>query len=62
MTCAYCGTMLRCVSRFVAGAIVMPLEPGFYHKQKEIKDLFSFINGKIMDCFGIENREFKRWE
>ena len=45
----------------VAGAIVMPLCPGFYHKPKEIKDLFSFINGKILDCFGIENNEFKRW-
>ncbi len=46
----------------LAGAIVMPLAPGFYHKPKEIKDLFSFINGKIMDCLGIENTEFKRWE
>ena len=46
----------------LAGAIVMPLAPGFYHKPKEIKDLFSFINGKIMDCLEIENKEFKRWE
>ncbi|MFH1587649.1 MAG: UbiX family flavin prenyltransferase [Candidatus Diapherotrites archaeon] len=46
----------------LAGAIVMPLAPGFYHKPKEIKDVFSFINGKIMDCLGIENTEFKRWD
>ena len=45
----------------LAGAIVMPLCPGFYHKPKEIKDLFAFISGKIMDCLGIKNNEFKRW-
>ncbi|MCR4335628.1 MAG: UbiX family flavin prenyltransferase [archaeon] len=46
----------------VAGGIVLPLSPGFYHKPKEIKDLFAFINGKVMDCFEINNNEFKRWE
>jgi flavin prenyltransferase len=45
----------------VAGGIVMPLSPGFYHKPKEIKDLVSFISGKIMDCVGIKNEEFRRW-
>ncbi|MFH1390964.1 MAG: UbiX family flavin prenyltransferase [Candidatus Diapherotrites archaeon] len=46
----------------LAGGIVLPLSPGFYHKPKEIKDLLAFISGKVMDCFGIENSEFKRWE
>jgi len=46
----------------VAGGIVMPLSPGFYHKPKEIKHLFSFISGKVMDCFEIPNEEFKRWK
>jgi len=46
----------------LAGGIVLPLSPGFYHKPKEIKDLLAFISGKVMDCFGIENNEFKRWE
>ncbi|MFH1256007.1 MAG: UbiX family flavin prenyltransferase [Candidatus Diapherotrites archaeon] len=45
----------------VAGAIVMPLAPGFYHKPKELKDLYAFISGKAMDCLGIENTEFRRW-
>jgi len=45
----------------LAGGIVLPLSPGFYHEPKEIKDLFAFISGKVMDCFGITNNEFKRW-
>ena len=45
----------------IAGAIVLPLSPGFYHKPKDINDLISFIIGKIADLFGIENSEFKRW-
>ncbi len=46
----------------LAGGIVMPLCPGFYHKPKEIKDLLAFISGKAMDCLNIENNEFKRWK
>lgn len=46
----------------IAGAIILPLAPGFYHKPKELKDLFAFINGKIMDCLSIENEEFERWK
>ncbi len=45
----------------IAGATIMPLAPGFYHKPKELKDLYAFMNGKIMDSLGIENNEFKRW-
>ncbi|VVB98737.1 Flavin prenyltransferase UbiX [uncultured archaeon] len=45
----------------IAGGIVMPLCPAFYHKPKEIKDLEAFIVGKALDCLGIGNSEFGRW-
>ncbi len=45
----------------VYGVIVFPLSPAFYYKPKTIKDLESFITGKIMDLFGIKNEKFRRW-
>lgn len=46
----------------IYGAIIMPLSPGFYHKPKDIKELFDFITGKVLDLFGIKNDKFKRWK
>ena len=43
------------------GGIVFPLSPAFYHKPKNIKDLESFITGKLLDLFEIKNEKFKRW-
>lgn len=45
----------------LAGGIVLPLSPGFYHQPKELKDLIAFITGKLLDLFSIENEAFKRW-
>ena len=41
--------------------IVMPLSPGFYHQPTSIEDLYNFISGKVLDCLGIANQQFKRW-
>ncbi|MHA2053873.1 MAG: UbiX family flavin prenyltransferase [Candidatus Hodarchaeales archaeon] len=43
------------------GAIVLPLSPGFYHKPKQIQDLYDFISGKVLDCLDIPNKKYKRW-
>lgn len=45
----------------LAGAIVLPPVPGFYHEPKTIDDLLRQTAGKILDQFGIDHALFRRW-
>ena len=45
----------------LAGGIVLPASPGFYHRPKTISDLVDFVVGKALDAAGIKNKLFKRW-
>ena len=55
-----CLENLAKIARY--GGIIMPLSPGFYHRPKHINDMYNFITGKVLDCLGVENSKFKRWE
>ncbi|MFA6213948.1 MAG: UbiX family flavin prenyltransferase [Candidatus Micrarchaeia archaeon] len=46
----------------LAGGIILPASPGFYHKPKKVEDLVDFVVGKTLDAVGIENSLFKRWK
>jgi polyprenyl P-hydroxybenzoate/phenylacrylic acid decarboxylase-like protein len=46
----------------LAGAIVLPPVPAFYHQPKTIEDLLNQTVGKILDQFGISHELFRRWE
>ncbi len=46
----------------IAGAIIAPACPGFYHEPKELTDVIDFVVGKVLDLVGIDHSLFKRWK
>ena len=44
------------------GGIVMPPMPAFYALPKTIDDLVAHTVGRIMDLFGVETKQVKRWK
>lgn len=45
----------------VAGGVVLPAMPGWYHGVRSIDDLVDFIVSRILDQFGIDNAIISRW-
>ncbi len=43
------------------GVFVVPAMPAFYHKPKKIEDFVDFVVGRVLDCFDVENKLFKRY-
>lgn len=46
----------------LAGGIVLPACPGFYHKPSSVMDMVDFVVGKMLDQIGVQNKLFKRWK
>jgi polyprenyl P-hydroxybenzoate/phenylacrylic acid decarboxylase-like protein len=46
----------------LAGAVVMPPVPAFYHRPETIDDLLRQTAGKVLDQFGLDHKLFERWQ
>ena len=44
-----------------AGAVILFLAPGFYHRPQTIDDLVDFVVARALDQLGLENALAKRW-
>jgi polyprenyl P-hydroxybenzoate/phenylacrylic acid decarboxylase-like protein len=45
----------------LAGAVILPPVPAFYHRPQTIEDLLLHTCGKVLDLLGIEHELFARW-
>lgn len=44
------------------GVTILPAMPGFYNHPQTVNELIDFVVGKTLDCIGIENNCYERWE
>ena len=44
-----------------AGGIVLPANPGFYHRPERVDDVVDYIVARILDHLGIEQDLMSRW-
>ena len=45
-----------------AGAVIMPLTPGFYHGPKTLDDLVDAFATRVLDQLGIKEADPRRWK
>ena len=44
-----------------AGAVILPANPGFYHRPGSISELVDFVVARVLDRIGVEHRLMPRW-
>lgn len=44
-----------------AGAVILPANPGFYHRPQSVADLVDFVVARVLDQIGIDNDLVVRW-
>jgi len=46
----------------LAGAVILPASPGFYHKPKTLDEIYDFIVDRILAQAGLEKRAIRAWK
>ena len=44
-----------------AGAVILPANPGFYHRPQSVHDVVDFVVARVLDQLGIDNDLMQRW-
>ncbi len=44
-----------------AGAVILPANPGFYHRPQSVAAVIDFIVARVLDQLGVEHRLIERW-
>lgn len=44
-----------------AGAVILPANPGFYHRPGSVSDLVDFVVARVLDRIGVEHDLGPRW-
>jgi flavin prenyltransferase len=44
-----------------AGAVILPANPGFYHRPQRVEDLIDFIVARVLDQLGVPHAISARW-
>jgi flavin prenyltransferase len=44
-----------------AGAIILPANPGFYHRPQYVEDLIDYVVARVLDHLGIRHALLARW-
>lgn len=44
-----------------AGAIILPANPGFYHRPRSVEDIVDFVVARVLDQLGVPNDLVRRW-
>lgn len=44
-----------------AGAVVLPANPGFYHRPQRVQDLVDFVAARVLDHLGVPHTLVERW-
>jgi 4-hydroxy-3-polyprenylbenzoate decarboxylase len=44
-----------------AGAVILPANPGFYHRPQSVDEVVDFVVARVLDHLGVEHRLMPRW-